>query len=365
METEAQELEADIIQAYVDTQVKIARDIERYKNSVNAGLDIESSGGKARLKNLKSGIALTIASLGDTIEDIVRQAKDLGVEKGRVVVNGSRKELEIRGLAWSKYLSTNAQPYLDSGLLLEKFPSSVKTYGDLVTFFSRQDTVYFKQLKNIIGGDINNLVGLAWNPLEDIRRQLRSATAERISYGELVTRLRQEVWRLPANARVPNVTFQATRLARTEMMSSAALSQKTWGYETPGIYGFRRWFGGGACDGSCLQYVGYWSYNGNQPVDIPVHPNCGCYDTYETEPRPKQHDQQVYLLENNTYIDRMTFEHNSVIAERLGQEMPTITNRYTLQGSNRFGEPFLRADGRLDRSAMLEHITTRRLQEIN
>jgi hypothetical protein len=363
MEAEAKKIDLALIIAYQETQVSIANKLRAFNNRFPRGTNFDMASVQTRFRQLKRQIDQEIEALGNTTERLTLQAKRVGVDKARLVTTSSAGLIAAGAVRWAEYLQDNARPYINSGLLLEKYPRSVRTYKDLLMFFDRQDFKYFDTLKFLPGfkdrlaisrfnlGDISRLTDLSWSPLEELRRIFRTADVERLSYGQLVTTIRRDVWHLPPGSRTPRVTSQATRLARTEMVYSAATAQNSWAWQTPGIEGVRRWFGGGACDGSCLQYVGYWRFDREgHPEPIPIHPHCGCYETFETERRAEQQTQEVMLLENGRYMDSMTYRHDSVLAARVGEDLPGIAQRYTLQGSGSYTRPLSRRSGALQRN---------------
>lgn len=356
MEDAVAELDLEIIKAYQQAQIGIFDRLRSFNRKYPAGSDFESRKTQRKYRKLKRQVEEEIERLGDIVEKATLDAKKLGLDKAKLVTTDSASLIAAGAVHWGDFLNASARQLIDSGLLLEQYPSSVKKYKDLFAYFNRDQYEYFKNLEQQPGfldryarirrprpfilGDIDHLMDATWSPIAQLRRIFGRAQAERMSYGQLVTIIRREVWRLAPYSRSPIVTYHATRLARTEMIRTAAMSQNAWARRTPGIQGVRRYFGGGACNGICLQYVGYWRFDREgHPEPIPVHPHCGCYETFETDVNAGQHTQDVMLLDNGTYMDGMTYRHDSILAARVGEDLPDIVQRYELQGSSRYVVP--------------------------
>jgi hypothetical protein len=297
-----------------------------------------------KLRPLDPDTALVRRRLEVLRRDLVKTARDLAVGTERIVIAGKNEALDISletnvkmanilniDTNFNVFLRKDALPYVTTQLKVEDYPRLVTNYRNLALNFDTSDVKLLGQLNNDFAAQVQGLAELTWSPATAAVLEVKGAIIERLSYGELVTRLRREVWGLRPGARNKAITYKATRLARTELIKTAYLTNDTWGYDTPGIKGRRVWFGGGACDGSCLQFVGYWPYDEGPPESIPFHPHCACYITYETRETARQQNQAVIELEDGRYMDSHTFDVRMPDAE--------IRRRWSLQGSNDFPDP--------------------------
>jgi hypothetical protein len=326
-----------IVKAYRRAFRETDRKIRRLQRLYPVGEQLPR-GQRRRLQRLQKSIREELERLGADVSRELGIHKNYAVSNAKDVITKSSAALELGRANFDTFLAMDANAYIKARPLLHRFPSSVNTYEELLRSFNPRSVEYFEDLRTT-GLEIIDLTNLAWNPLQQMETELGAAITERLTVGEMTTQLRQNVWGLKKYVRNPGITYKATRLARSEMAFSNFLAQDAWGRETPGINGFRVWFGGGACNGICLQFIGFYRYDDEQPESIPFHPNCGCYITYNLEKghRQGQHNQDILVVgegKSARYMDRMTYDHQIA----LGEDVPAITDRIVIRGSNEFPE---------------------------